>query len=47
MYKVDGLTKLSDYASVLGVANPEIDCKITSIKFDSRIWIRSYSNFPR
>lgn len=36
MYKVDGLSKLSDYASVLGVANPEIDCKITSIKFDSR-----------
>ena len=36
MYKVDGLSKLSDYASALEAANPEIDCKITSIKFDSR-----------
>tara|TARA_B100002052_G_scaffold293749_1_gene317385 strand:+ start:5215 stop:6372 length:1158 start_codon:yes stop_codon:yes gene_type:complete len=36
MYKVDGLSKLSDYAIALGAANPEIDCNITSIKFDSR-----------
>ena len=36
MYKVDGLSKLSDYASALEVDSPEIDCKIKSIKFDSR-----------
>ena len=36
MYKVEGLKKLSDYAEALGVASPEIDCNITSIKFDSR-----------
>ena len=36
MYKVDGLSKLSEYASALEAANPEIYCKITSIKFDSR-----------
>ena len=36
MYKVEGLKKLSDYAAALGVASPEIDCDITSIKFDSR-----------
>ena len=36
MYKVEGLKKLSDYADALGVASPEIDCDITSIKFDSR-----------
>ncbi len=36
MYKVEGLKKLSDYANALGVASPEIDCDITSIKFDSR-----------
>ena len=36
MYKVEGLKKLSDYANTLGIASPEIDCDITSIKFDSR-----------
>ena len=36
MYKVEGLKKLSDYANALGAASPEIDCDITSIKFDSR-----------
>ena len=34
MYKVEGLKKLSDYENALGAASPEIDCDITSIKFD-------------
>ena len=31
MYKVDGLSKLSDYASALEADSPEIDCNIKSI----------------
>ena len=37
MYKVKGFKKLTDYAEALGVAVPENDCEINSIKFDSRI----------
>tara|TARA_B100000965_G_scaffold325291_1_gene287515 strand:- start:242 stop:463 length:222 start_codon:yes stop_codon:yes gene_type:complete len=36
VYKVKGLEKLSDYANALDIPDPEKDCDIASIKFDSR-----------
>tara|TARA_B100000965_G_scaffold127993_1_gene106531 strand:- start:811 stop:1968 length:1158 start_codon:yes stop_codon:yes gene_type:complete len=36
VYKVKGLKKLSDYANVLDLTDPDNDCDVATIKFDSR-----------